>query len=367
MRRLRNLLVLTLAASGCLYGSEQVRQSPPVEPPPPAPYDASLPPYDPGYQGYQAEAPPPPPGTDVSSDAVFYDQLAPYGSWTWVAPYGRVWVPAVGWGWRPYYYGQWVLTDWGWTFTSDDPWGWAAYHYGRWNWTVGVGWYWIPGIVWAPAWVTWGYGAGYVTWCPLGPPGVVFGYHHPAWVAVPEQHFTRPISRVALPSQKTFPVVTQVRPLSGPQATVPRGRGHGFGPPVADVSRATGNDVHPVTVAQAARPRIAPVAQPASPGPMRSPMLPRARTTLPGAHYGSRLYPTAAPRPIEVPHQATPGQPGISIPRVVPPPVSAPPVAPPAAAPPSGGGAPHAAPPSSGGGPHAGGPRGFRASGPPSL
>ncbi|TMA85739.1 MAG: hypothetical protein E6J63_18780, partial [Deltaproteobacteria bacterium] len=179
MRRYRNLLIVGLAAAatGCIYGREPVRDDRRIDTPPspPAPdYSA-----DSGYsapQSYQNEAPPPPAGSDVSSEAVFYERLSPYGYWMFVAPYGRVWVPAVGYGWRPYYYGQWVLTDWGWTFVSDDPWGWAAYHYGRWNWGIGVGWYWIPGYEWAPAWVYWRYGGGYVTWCPIGPAGVAFGY-----------------------------------------------------------------------------------------------------------------------------------------------------------------------------------------------
>ena len=365
MLRPRNLLILTLAAatSACLYGREEVRNNPPVESPPPAPYDPSLPQPDPGYQSYQSEAPPPPPGTDLSNEAVFYDQLAPYGSWTWIAPYGRIWVPAVGWGWRPYYYGQWVLTDWGWTFASDDPWGWAAYHYGRWNWAVGVGWYWIPGMVWGPAWVSWEYGAGYVTWCPLGPPGVVFGYHHPAWVAVPENHFTRPIARVALPSQRTFPVIAKTTPLP-PQGTARRGGN--FGPPVAGVSRATGQQIRPVAVGQAVRPLPSVAAQPA--GAMRSPMQPRARTTTPSPHYGVGTRPIPGARPGDVP-RPPPAYPGTGAPRtgVAPPSgVVAPPAPPPApsgaphAAPPSGGGgAPHAAPPSSGGGaPHASPPSG---------
>src|SRR6266496_1683468 len=36
------------------------------------------------------------------------------------------------------------------------------------------GWVWIPGTVWAPAWVTWTYNDNYVGWAPL-PPSIVFG------------------------------------------------------------------------------------------------------------------------------------------------------------------------------------------------
>ena len=267
MRRFILLMTVTLAAAatGCIYGREAVRDDRHVEAAPAPPADTyAYPPApapDTGYQSYQSEAPPPPPaGSEVSSEAVFYERLSPYGYWTFVAPYGRVWVPAVGWGWRPYYYGRWVLTDWGWTFVSDDPWGWAAYHYGRWNWAVGVGWYWIPGNVWAPAWVSWRYGGGFVGWCPLGPPGIAFGYRHPAWVAVTETHFTRPIASVAIPSRRTYGVVTQTRPLTGPNATV--SRSGSFGPPVASVARATGQQIRPIAAAQAVRPRSTAMSSP---------------------------------------------------------------------------------------------------------
>ena len=342
--RLRNLLVLSLATTGCLYERDMVRADRSVESPPPAPPAEAPPPsYDP-QQAYQVEAPPPPPaGTEVASEAVFYERLSPYGYWTFVAPYGRVWVPSVGYGWRPYYYGQWVLTDWGWTFVSDDPWGWAAYHYGRWNFGVGLGWYWVPGRVWAPAWVSWSYGAGYVTWCPLAPPGVVFGYRHPAWVAVSEQHFTRPIATVAVPAQRTYGVVTQAQPLTGPHATV--GRGGGFGPPVAGVARATGQQIRPIAAAQAVRPRptVTTGANP-SPGPsMRSPRArPRSDVARPAPQRVGQGWRTSPPaQPGAVAPRSSPGGSMGSAPRAAPPG--------------NAGSAPRAAPPSSGGGSRGGG------------
>jgi hypothetical protein len=303
MRRLfTSVALIAVAAAGCITERDTVRGDREIQSAPPPPADPGYMPSQPAPQSYQAEAPPPPPaGTDVSSDAVFYERLSPYGSWTFVAPYGHVWVPAVGYGWRPYYYGQWVLTDWGWTFVSDDPWGWAGYHYGRWNWGVGVGWYWIPGTVWGPAWVDWRYGGGYVTWCPLGPPGVAFGYRHPAWVAVPEQHFTRPIAAFAAPRQRTYGFVRQAQPLTGVHATVAR-RGS-FGPPVAAVTRATGQPVRPIAATQAVRPR--PTTASPSPGVMRSPMQPRARVggSDRAVRPGVRTYgaPHVAPHPTSAP------------------------------------------------------------------
>src|SRR5216110_1628217 len=89
MRRI--LVVLALAASGCLYESEVRREPVVVAPPPPPAADTQF--------EYQAEAPPPPAGSEIADDDVFYQGLAPYGSWTFVAPYGRVWIPAVAYGW----------------------------------------------------------------------------------------------------------------------------------------------------------------------------------------------------------------------------------------------------------------------------
>jgi hypothetical protein len=100
----------------------------------------------------------------------FYDQLAPYGEWQTIDPYGPVWCPYdVGPGWRPYWDGDWAYSDWGWTFVSPVDWGWAAYHYGRWGFRNDCGWFWVPGNVWGPSWVAWRYGNGIIGWAPLPP------------------------------------------------------------------------------------------------------------------------------------------------------------------------------------------------------
>jgi uncharacterized protein DUF6600 len=290
MRRSLLVVLIAAASAACIVGREEVLPDEQASAPPPEP----APDVDPGYQ---AQAPPPPPGTDISSDDVFYSDLAPYGNWVDVAPYGRVWVPSVGYGWRPYYYGQWVLTDWGWTFVSDDPWGWAAYHYGRWNFGVGTGWYWIPGRVWGPAWVSWRFGGGYAAWCPLGPDGVIFGYRHPAWVAVQQEHFTQPIRRVAVPVSATARVVTGTQPLSGPHAVA---RGGSFGPPVAGIQRAVGQPIARVPAAQ-----VVGRARPTAAGPMRSPgQQPRVRAGSGGDV--TRVPGQRAPRPYNGGGQAAP-------------------------------------------------------------
>jgi len=107
-----------------------------------------------------------------SANVGFYDGLSQYGNWEEVAPYGECWVPLdVPAGWRPYTEGYWVDTDYGWLWVSQDPWGGVPYHYGRWAEDDSYGWVWVPDDdeVWAPAWVAWRYGGGYVGWAPLPP------------------------------------------------------------------------------------------------------------------------------------------------------------------------------------------------------
>ncbi len=114
----------------------------------------------------------------IHAKAEFEAPLAPHGTWVVVGSYGRCWRPAhVGVEWRPYGCGEWVWTDCGWYWSSDEPWGWACYHYGWWVHDSSFGWVWVPHVEWAPAWVSWRVGGGYIGWAPLGPPGLIFASH----------------------------------------------------------------------------------------------------------------------------------------------------------------------------------------------
>ncbi len=99
----------------------------------------------------------------------FEKELDEYGEWTYLAPYGWVWVPGgIDPDWRPYYNGRWTwLSLGGWSWLPYEPWGWVTFHYGRWHWGPGFGWYWIPGSIWSPAWVWWYWGYDYFGWAPL--------------------------------------------------------------------------------------------------------------------------------------------------------------------------------------------------------
>lgn len=112
--------------------------------------------------------------TSVGAAAYFWDDLSPYGQWLQHGRYGYVWTPYDTYaGWRPYTYGRWAYSDYGWTWVSYYDWGWAPFHYGRWTYDSLYGWLWVPGTTWGPAWVAWRHGPGVVGWAPL-PPSAVY-------------------------------------------------------------------------------------------------------------------------------------------------------------------------------------------------
>jgi hypothetical protein len=111
----------------------------------------------------------------ASSSPYLPQELEPYageldrnGAWHLDASVGYVWTPYVTAGWQPYSSGYWDWTPYGWTWIPYESWGWVPSHYGRWGFSASLGWYWSPGRTWGAAWVSWGVGGGYVSWCPLG-------------------------------------------------------------------------------------------------------------------------------------------------------------------------------------------------------
>ncbi len=113
----------------------------------------------------------PPAGAGRNSD-FFYTALDPYGDWDEVEGYGPVFLPREAQqdrSWRPYTDGEWVRSEQGWTWRSNEPHGWATGHYGRWVRHTREGWMWVPGSEWAPAWVSWRKSDTHIGWAPLPP------------------------------------------------------------------------------------------------------------------------------------------------------------------------------------------------------
>jgi len=121
---------------------------------------------------------------DTVSVDFFYDNLSSHGNWLEVGDYGYCWQPNdMRDDWSPYSDGRWVYTDAGWTWDSREPYGWAVYHYGRWADIRNVGWVWVPGVEWGPAWVSWRHSSSHVGWAPLPPEArfsISIGFN--AWV-----------------------------------------------------------------------------------------------------------------------------------------------------------------------------------------
>jgi hypothetical protein len=215
----RLLLALVLAA-----GAVRAQASDTIPPPPPPPDDDA-----PGVEAPPPEALPPPQPPDP---ATVEQRLSQYGHWVDTPEYSRVWIPdGVRPDWQPYTDGRWVYTEWGWSFVPDVPWGAIVFHFGRWGFRADLGWFWVPGYVWAPAWVSWRYIDGYVCWAPFGPRGYVYPRRWPGWVVVPARYFGRPIVHHVLPRPQALAIVRAAKPVRS--IAVAPARGHFYGPPHA--------------------------------------------------------------------------------------------------------------------------------------
>jgi hypothetical protein len=267
-------------------------------------------------------------------------ELSWNGEWISTSEYGTVWRPThVGDDWQPYVDGRWVWTSAGWAWASDESFGWAVYHYGRWSWSPAFGWVWLPGRVWAPAWVSWNWTDGYAAWSPLGP---AVAYEQPAlWVVVPTRYFLEPVRRHVVPrrARPVFPLPARSAPRTGPA--------------IAAVERAIGRTVRPLAVHDTAtpgaaragngsvgfyRPRTAPLPAPTADrrsGPRAYPTVtspvaaPPAMRVPPTSQrpmwYGTPRPVIPAPRATPVPTQQTPNPTTGFVPKVVAPRPTVPP------------------------------------------
>ncbi len=134
--------------------------------------------------------------------------------------YGWVWKPGVTDDeWRPYWRGRWAAYPGGMTWVSSEPWGYLTYHHGRWAWGAGLGWYWIPGVYYSPAWVAWRWHDGYCGWAPLNyynrPCDWGYGSWHGygAWNVVRVNHIN--VVNVNVHTFRDRAVITSFHPTGG--------------------------------------------------------------------------------------------------------------------------------------------------------
>ncbi len=243
----------------------------------------------------------PPPEGEVQ--ASFDDALSPYGEWTDVDG-TRVWRPTpsvVGEDFQPYATnGQWVSSDYGWYFQSDYAWGWAPFHYGRWALDPNHGWIWIPGTVWAPAWVDWRIGGGYIGWAPLPPIGwsVVVQPWRPYWCFVPVAHFSGNFWVHRLPVENIHEAYAATAPVH--QAVAFGGARWYAGPPVAQVERASAQPIQ----------RVAGSFTPPAPGRIQPIQLQPPRSGNFGTPRPAAVHPPP-PRPFQPPPARLPDRPPV--------------------------------------------------------
>ena len=259
---------------------------------------------------------------EIRSESDFYEPLSPYGRWEVVGSYGRCWIPAgVAADWSPYANGYWQRTDAGWYWASDEPWGWATYHYGRWDSSPQFGWYWVPQTQWAPAWVSWREGGGYVGWAPMGPSGrgvVTVGIRGEAsrgFVFVEERRFLDPVRRSTVMVNNT--IITNTVINQGPGAAAIE-RASGRKMPAVSVRQLRSREEakvgvrHPAPAATSARAVQTPVSRQAekpSPAPVphrvEKPAVTTAKPQTPVSHPAPRTTPAPVSRPVEQPAVAT--------------------------------------------------------------
>ena len=193
---------------------------------------------------------------------IFYNDLSPYGDWTYYPKYGYCWHPRVERSFCPYRTrGHWVWSDdYEWIWVSDYDWGWAPFHYGRWFYDPSYGWMWLPDYDWAPAWVVWRSSDSYYGWAPIGPGfnfSIGFGSYVPPdnyWSFVPCRYITSPVvyNYYVSPQQNTTiihntTIINNYNTRGGPSRNVFVG-----GPRRNDVQRFT--NVTPVKFRESSRP-----------------------------------------------------------------------------------------------------------------
>jgi hypothetical protein len=157
----------------------------------------------------------------------------------------------------PYANGQWVYTDAGWYFHAATPAEEITSHHGRWSCTASLGWVWVPGAVWAPAWVEFREDDTYVAWTPV-PPGVYLSgsvlvappvLAMDRYVVVEKSHFLEPAVYMYGHGARHGPHGIAIGAMARVDGvTVRHGAVFVAGPGVAHIEKASGRKVATVKI-----------------------------------------------------------------------------------------------------------------------
>lgn len=123
----------------------------------------------------------------------------------------------------PYSNGQWVNTEQGWYFQAPTPYEEVVHHYGRWTNSPEVGWVWVPGRVWSPAWVDWKQDDEYVAWSPLPPGSYIVNdqiinppLYDDRYVVVEKRYFVEPeLYKYHVVENKKKIIIQELRKVDG--------------------------------------------------------------------------------------------------------------------------------------------------------
>ena len=125
-------------------------------------------------------------------------------------------------------------------------------------------WVWVPGVEWAPAWVTWRVGGGYIGWAPLPPHHVSVAVAGPQFVFVQAGRFHEPVRPATVIVNNTTiinktAVINNVRRETRTiRGTAPQKVVVNEGPGLEMVQKATGRQIKAVPIQEAAGRTAAP-------------------------------------------------------------------------------------------------------------
>lgn len=154
----------------------------------------------------------------------------------------------------PYSNGQWVYTNNGWYFRARSEPEEITHHYGRWVYTPAMGWLWVPGRVWAPAWVDWREEEDYIAWTPVPPSVYIVNnviitppVYEERFVVVERRYFTEPdVYKYSYKENKHKIKITEWKRLDG--IMVVNKTVINKGPDVTVIQSVTGRTFEPVVI-----------------------------------------------------------------------------------------------------------------------
>lgn len=154
----------------------------------------------------------------------------------------------------PFTNGQWVNTEAGWSFKAPTEYEETTSHYGRWNYSPTLGWVWLPGRVYSPAWVDWKEDDNNIAWAPLPPSTYIVNNMVPMpvipednYIVVEKKHFVQPeIYKYMYKENKNKIMIKEMRRSDG--VMVKNNIIYNVGPDITMIRKITNLPLEPVKI-----------------------------------------------------------------------------------------------------------------------